>query len=283
MLRSNGANRPTLFLGVLTLAAACSIGGEAAPPMATGPTSPTTPVTSEPSVAPPTTPVTSLRAAPSPARPAAIHVRGLPEQGLAVEDGDAVELYDLFTGTLVVRLEGFSIYRYTDAPGNLVLVHRGTYYLLEEFERVLRPLPSRRAADRRQGSEDNEPDLPIPESNGQPMLGHWRYSANDPHYGDRVLAQWSGECEAPIAFFVEKDEGDIEPITGEDDPANAPDSIGLGWTKVGQAVVLLREGTCSGGTDPPGVYLFRTAGHGRLLVETPPWSGARMWGTMVAG
>jgi hypothetical protein len=211
----------------------------------------------------------------------AIPLRGLPEQGVAVERDGSVDLHDLFTGKMVAHLEGFSIYRSTNAPGGLVLERDGVYYLLREFERELRPLASKRAADRNLPA-DQDLDLPIPESHGRPMTGHWRYQMDDPRYEGRVLAQWSGECEVPIAFLVEADEGEVDAVTGERDPASAPDSIALGWTKVGQAIVFLREGGCSEGTDPPGVYAFRTPGPGRLLVETPLRAAARMWGNAIA-
>jgi hypothetical protein len=278
----------------LTLLAACSTSN---PPTTSPPTSApettastsgsaTTPPTSTTSV--PTTPATTVAttaASPSPEpsseRPDPVPLPGLPEQGVAVERGNAVDLHNLFTGKLVAHLDGFSIYGSTDAPGHLVLVRRGVYYLLEEFERALRPLASRRAADRIL-PPDQELDLPPPESGGRPMTGHWRYQMDDPHYEGRVLAQWSGECEVPTAFFVEVDDGEIDPITGEEDPAEAPESFGLGWTKAGQAVAFLPEGACGSGMDPPGIYLFRKPGPGRLLVETPRGTEARMWGNTIA-
>jgi hypothetical protein len=269
----------------LAILAACSQGGTPSrSPTAAVPTSarPTTP-----SAAPPTTaggpPTVTPSAEPSPARPTPIPVRGLPEQGVAVTRDGAVELNTVFDGSLVERLDGFSIYRSTDAPGNVVLVRDGTFYVLESFERVLRPLPSERAAQRRQGPGDNPRlDLPLPESGRRRPLGHWRYALHDPHYGDRVLAQWSGECETPTAFFVDRDEGEVVAVTGESSLAEAPESIALGWTKRGQAVVFLPEAACGSGVDVPGIYLFRTAGRPRLLVETAPGAEARMWGTAIA-
>jgi hypothetical protein len=114
------------------------------------------------------------------------------------------------------------------------------------------------------------------------MAGHWRFDANDSRNYDRVMAQWSGECEVPIAFFVDLDERDPVPVTGEDDPADAPESLALGWNKLGRAAVLLPEGACGGSVRPGGV-LFRDPGRARLLVRTPRHAAARMWGTTVAG
>jgi hypothetical protein len=246
------------------------------------PVSPRPTPTETPVVTPATT-TPGAESSPSP-RARAIPVPGLPEQGVAVERGGAVELYGFARGGLIARLPGFVIYQSTGQPSNLVLERRGVFYRLEEFERLLRPLASRRAADRAIGPTDEpEVDLPVPRSHGKPMEGHWRYAANDPRHYDRELAQWSGECEVPTAFFVDRDEGDPVPVTGEEDPADAPESFGLGWTKLGQAVVFLPEGACGGGGDPPGVYLFRKPGAGRLLVGTGRRAEARMWGTTVAG
>jgi len=72
-------------------------------------------------------------------------------------------------------------------------------------------------------------------------------------------------------------------VTGEEDLADAPESLALGWNIEGKAVVFLPEGLCGSGSDPPGVYLFRRAGEGHLLVRTGRDAAARMWGTTVAG
>jgi hypothetical protein len=220
----------------------------------------------------------------SPHAPAAIRLPGLPEQGVAVERRGAVELHGFFHGRLLARLPGFHIYHPTAQPSNLVLQRGGVFYALGTFGRELRPLPSRRAADRWVGPQDESGvDLPIPQAAGKPMVGHWRYSTNDSRYYGRVMAQWSGECEVPIAFFFDGDEGELVPVTGEPDPADAPESFALGWNVRGQAVVFLPEGACGGSADPPGVYLFRKAGEGRLLVRTGRLAAARMWGTTAAG
>jgi hypothetical protein len=63
----------------------------------------------------------------------------------------------------------------------------------------------------------------------------------------------------------------------------ATSSPRYGWTIEGKAVVFLPEGLCGIGSDPPGVYLFRRAGEGHLLVLTGRDAAARMWGTTVAG
>ena len=243
-----------------------------APASTTGVTTAPTPTPSAPSPTPTRT------------RPPAVPIPGLPEQGVAIEHDGTVDLHDFFTGKLVASLPGYSIFGAGRPPSHLVLNRSGTYFLLDEFRRELRPLPSERAAERITGHEPNDPlglPLPKPKFHGKPLLGFWRWAVPDPRYEDRLLAQWSGECEVPLAFFVEPDEGDVEAVTGGG-LRDAPESEALGWTKRGQAVVFLPEGACGSGTDPPGVYLFRTAGQGRLLVEAPSTAAVRMWGAAIA-
>ena len=201
---------------------------------------------------------------------------------MAIEHNGTVDMHDFFTGKLVASLPGYAIYGAGRPPSHLVLERAGTYFLLDEFRRELRPLPSERAAERITGPETNDsPDLPKPTFHGRPAVGYWRWAVPDPRYEDRLLAQWSGECEVPLAFFVEPDEGDVELVTGGN-LRDAPESLALGWTKLGQAAVFLPEGLCGGSTDPVGVYLFRKAGPGRLLVEAPPGASVRMWGGAIA-
>jgi hypothetical protein len=92
--------------------------------------------------------------------------------------------------------------------------------------------------------------------------GHWAgaWLSLD---GKTLLAQWSGECEIPIAFFVDAASGKKRPVTGEQDWTGAPESIALGWSDDGRARVRLTRGYCGGSKHPPGVYLIDPAS-GRL-------------------
>jgi hypothetical protein len=284
-----GVKRLPFPAAVLVLLAACSqavdrtVPQTPTPPATTAATPAASPTSATTGPTPtPGSPAPTVSPSPTSTRPPAIPLRGLPEQGVAVEHAGAVDLHDLFTGKLIAHLSGFSIYDPTAAPAHLILQRGATYYLLEEFERRLRPLASRAAAARLSGHDEPGIDLPAPESGGKPMDGHWRYRTPDPRYEGRVLAQWSGECEVPTAFFVDADEGEALPVTGETDPATAPESFAEGWTKRGQAVVFLPEGACGPGAPTPGISLFRTAGKGRLVVATKPQSFVRMWGTTIA-
>ena len=94
--------------------------------------------------------------------------------------------------------------------------------------------------------------------------GYWRSAELSP---DRrsLLLQWSGECEIPTAYLARADGGGLR--------AAAPESVALGWTRSGRAVVDLPRGGCAGSTRRPGIYLvdprsrrasYVYAGHGRL-------------------
>jgi hypothetical protein len=55
-----------------------------------------------------------------------------------------------------------------------------------------------------------------------------------------VLAQWSGECETPIAYLIDAATGRV------DDAAPAgTDSYAIGWTPEGKAIVGIGGGPCS--------------------------------------
>jgi hypothetical protein len=90
------------------------------------------------------------------------------------------------------------------------------------------------------------------------LHGHWRQAWLSPD-GKTLLAQWSAECEIPIAFFVDAETGAMRPVTGEGRWTDAPESIALGWGADGRAWVRLTKGYCGGSKHPPGVYLIDPA------------------------
>jgi hypothetical protein len=93
------------------------------------------------------------------------------------------------------------------------------------------------------------------------QVGHWADAWLSPD-GETLLAQWSAECEIPIAFFVDLTTRSMRPVTGEKRWTNAPESIALGWSGDGRARVRLTKGYCGGSKHPPGVYLVDPATHG---------------------
>ena len=106
--------------------------------------------------------------------------------------------------------------------------------------------------------------------------GFWAKAYLSPD-GKTVLALWSRECESPTAFFAPR-AGSLRPVTGERDWRKAPESVPLGWSRRGEAVVQLFEPGCGYGYENPGVYLIdpKTGAH-RLVYQTVR-SFAVMWG-----
>jgi hypothetical protein len=87
---------------------------------------------------------------------------------------------------------------------------------------------------------------------GQPVVGHWRWVAESPD-GGTLLAQWSAECEIPVAFFVSAEGG--KPRAVARDRYGPATSTALGWTSDGRAIVELPSSACGAGAERPGVYL----------------------------
>jgi hypothetical protein len=69
--------------------------------------------------------------------------------------------------------------------------------------------------------------------------------------------QFSGECEIATAFFVAASGGrPTRAVTGPYTRANPPeDSVTLGWTTDGRAIVFVPAHPGCGGTEKAGVYL----------------------------
>jgi hypothetical protein len=94
--------------------------------------------------------------------------------------------------------------------------------------------------------------------------GFWRSVELSP---DRktLLLQWSGECEVQTAYLAHADGRGLRAV--------APESVALGWTPSGRAVVDLPTRGCAGRARRPGIYLvdprtrrasFVYGDHGRL-------------------
>jgi hypothetical protein len=219
----------------------------------------------------------------SPASPLAgaeaIDLPPLPSQGIVVGDGNDLSLLAL-TGTVIVHLPGFELANPSDPPGVVLLVKGGQTYLLLVGASRLQPVTTSRA-ERLKVADDPELDLPLP--HGAPVIdgdpvGHWRWARFSPD-GTWVLAQWSGECEIPTAFMVRSDARVPLPVTGEWGLRHAPESIALGWTADGNAVIDLPAGSCGSGARRPGVYLFAAPGAPALVYPHARGTLVRMWGT----
>lgn len=79
--------------------------------------------------------------------------------------------------------------------------------------------------------------------------GHWRYALPSPD-GRWVLAQWSGECEVPVAYLFPAAGGPGRPVAGA-----GRETIAIGWAPDGRAIVGFWPGACGAGSERPGTYL----------------------------
>ena len=200
----------------------------------------------------------------------------LPAQGIVLDGGRGVRFVSL-DGDVLARLPGSSIEAHHASPGRTVVRHERAFYVLRPAAGLLRRIRKEAIEEYVDHNERLRGIRPAATVEGRPA-GSWRWGIESPD-GSLVLAQWSGECEVPTAFFWSGDETPVVPITGERNLARAPESLALGWTFDGRAVALMREGACSTGTGPPGVYLFSGPGDSELAFEVPRGSLARMWGS----
>jgi hypothetical protein len=94
-------------------------------------------------------------------------------------------------------------------------------------------------------------------------VGHWAhaYPSLD---GKVLLAQWSAECEVPIAFFVRGREGAPTPVLGKS-LREAPVSVADGWTQDGRAIVEFPAAACGSGIHRPGIYFVSLDGSKTLV------------------
>jgi hypothetical protein len=92
---------------------------------------------------------------------------------------------------------------------------------------------------------------------------------------DLAPAQWSAECEIPLAFLVV--DGVMRPYGGRT-MEDAPESAALGWLPNGSAVIHYPKGACGGSHRAPGVYAVPRRGTSTLLVRTPKFEHYWMWG-----
>jgi hypothetical protein len=109
-----------------------------------------------------------------------------------------------------------------------------------------------------------------PYANPRGPGGYWQYVRVAPD-GRRILAQWSGECESPAAFFV---------TAGKwlEAGAKSDESIVLGWSRAGRAVVYFPQGLCGGTFHAgPGVYALGR-GKPQRLVPTTRMQSVALWG-----
>jgi hypothetical protein len=100
-------------------------------------------------------------------------------------------------------------------------------------------------------------------------IGHWTKLLLSPN-GRTYLAQWSGECEIPEAFFVPARGGKPRPVTGR----RGDETIVLGWASQNRARILVPRAACGRQFDKAGVYLVDPRGGKPVFVRaTKPRAG----------
>ncbi len=192
----------------------------------------------------------------------------LPQRGLALETRSGVELQTL-SGRAVRTLAGVDLaYDQTIAHKLVVRDRRGRLFVLEG--RRLRPTPLRR------GCRTTDVALVVCartiKSRGRVVaraprgIGHWLWAVSSPR-GDAILAQWSAECEVPVAYLVA--DGKLCKFGDE--------TVALGWLPSGEALVHYREGGC-GGSGRAGIYAVPRSGKPRLIRRTARFAQYAMWG-----
>jgi hypothetical protein len=98
--------------------------------------------------------------------------------------------------------------------------------------------------------------------------GYWDWAALSPD-GTQFLAQWRGDCEAPINFFVSLNGGKPVPATGEKDWLKSPETLSYGWSTDGRAILFIpHKPGCGKGVFHPGIYLVNDTCRLKLI-----WAG----------
>jgi hypothetical protein len=95
----------------------------------------------------------------------------------------------------------------------------------------------------------------------QSGLGRWHSATLSPD-GETLLAQWTAECEIPIAFFV--------PLDTRKPRAVAPtryETVAVGWNDDGRAGVFFNGGACGADHARPGLYLVSLDGTREFVTD----------------
>jgi hypothetical protein len=115
---------------------------------------------------------------------------------------------------------------------------------------------------------------PLPSRYPHPS-GYWVGAQLSP---DRrtLLLQWSGECEIPTAYLAHADGTGLHPVVG----SRGTESLALGWTRSGRAVLDLPRGACGTSFRRPGIYLLDPRSRRAAFVYR---GQGRLWGSAFAG
>jgi hypothetical protein len=99
-------------------------------------------------------------------------------------------------------------------------------------------------------------------------IGHWVWAEFAPR-GGGFLAQWSAECEVPVAYLFADGKR----------RAYGQESAALGWLPSGEALINFPNGPCAGESKSVrGIYAGPRAGKPRLILRTARFAQYAMWG-----
>jgi hypothetical protein len=210
------------------------------------------------------------------------HLPRLPERGLARAVPAGVELQTMRGQALGVLKRLHLAPDKATSSGLIMRNGRGDLFVIDLYERRVRrvyerpePVPGCRVTDARPGLQllayrstiktrtDGGRLRVVARAPGR--IGHWERAAFAPH-GNVFFAQWSAECEVPVAFLVVN--GVMRPYGGRT-IRDAPSSMALGWLPDGSAVIHYPTGACGGSYRNPGVYAVPLRGKAQVLVRTP--------------
>jgi hypothetical protein len=226
-------------------------------------------------------------AAPPQLNPA--HLPRLPARGLVRETGAGVELQTL-RGRSLGTLAGLNLAQDKTVSHSAVLRRGRELLTLDVRERRIRrfyetasTVPTCRLTDARihrelfvcgsavrtvtYGPAGTRPSLRVV-ARAPGKVGHWVWAEFAPR-GGGFLAQWSAECEVPVAYLVLN--GTLRQY-GEE-------SAALGWLPSGAALIHFPNGPCAGDSKGErGIYAVPRTGKPRLVLRTARFAQYAMWG-----
>jgi hypothetical protein len=105
--------------------------------------------------------------------------------------------------------------------------------------------------------------------------GYWAAVALAPG-GKTLLAQWSGECEVPLAYAVDVGRRRLS-LLSRDAAGRPVEGVALGWNRT-TALVAMSASPCAESTPRPGIYAF-SGGRAALVypLARASISAVRLW------
>ena len=201
---------------------------------------------------------------------AALAIGPLPARGLVLETQAGVQLQSL-GGRPLANLAGLNLAPDQTIAHKVVLRdRRGRLFVLTGGR--LRPTTFRR------GCRTTDVRLTVCKrairgatgvlAGAPSRVGHWVWAVRAPS-GNAILAQWSAECEVPVAYLLVH--GQLRAFGGE--------SVALGWLPTGEAVIHFPNGPCAGDSQSGrGIYGALSTTKMRLILRTPRLAQYLMWG-----